>query len=169
VVKLADVAHRTDHGAVCVGVAPDRLPESIDALRDLAANKSLPRDVVVQAMVDGDGEVFAGLVGRSELGPLVAFGIGGILVEVVRRVGGRLAPMSRADADELLDEFDDLGVFAGVRGGRAWDRKALGESLVELGRLAAGAHAWLHEMDVNPLILTADGPVAVDAVCYRAQ
>jgi hypothetical protein len=140
----------------------------ISDLRDLASNRALPGDVVVQAMVSGDGEVFAGVVGRSELGPLVAFGLGGIFVEVVRRVGGRLAPMSDADADELLEEFADLGVFTGVRGRPPWDRPGLRGLLIKLGRLAAGAGHWLQEMDINPLILTGDGPVAVDAVCYRS-
>ena len=167
VVKLADVAHRTDHGAVRVDVAMDDLCAVIADLRDLAISRALPGDIVVQAMLAGHGEVFAGVVGQSELGPLVAFGIGGIFVEVVRRVGGRLAPISDRDADELLEEFADLGVFAGVRGGRPWDRAELSGLLIKLGRLAAGARGWLQDMDINPLILTADGPVAVDALCYR--
>ena len=168
VAKLADVAHRTDHGAVRVGLTVDDLPAAIAALRQLAAEKELPPAVAVQAMVTGHGEVFAGLAGASELGPLVAFGIGGIFVEVVRRVGGRLAPLGERDAAELLDEFADLGVFAGLRGGPPWDRAELSTLLVRLGGLVAGARHWLHEMDVNPLVLTADGPVAVDALCTRS-
>ena len=166
VVKLADVAHRTDHGAVRVGVEGADLPAAIAGLRDLAATKKLPADVAVQAVVTGHGEVFAGLVGQSELGPLVAFGIGGVFVEVVRRVGGRLAPIAERDADELLEEFADLGVFTGFRGGRPWDRAQLRELVVALGGLVAGARHWLDDMDINPLILTDGGPVAVDALCY---
>jgi succinyl-CoA synthetase beta subunit len=169
VVKLADVAHRTDHGAVRAGIGLDDLPAAVAHLRDLAESKQLPTDVVVQAMVAGHGEVFAGLVGQSELGPLVAFGVGGIFVEVVDRVGGRLAPIGEGDAQELLEEFTDLGVFTGFRGGRPWDRAELADLVIKLGRLVAGARRWLHEMDVNPLILTDGGPLAVDALCYRSS
>jgi acyl-CoA synthetase (NDP forming) len=168
VAKLADVAHRTEHGAVRVGLDANGIAAAIEELRTIAADKGLPADVAVQAMVAGHGEVFAGLVGRSELGPLVAFGIGGVFVELVRRVGGRLAPLTDPDADALLEEFSDFGVFDGFRGARAWDRAELCELVVKLGRLVAGGRDWLHEMDINPLILTDDGPVAVDAVCYRS-
>jgi hypothetical protein len=68
----------------------------------------------------------------------------------------------------LLDEFDDLGVFRGFRGGRPWDRAELAELLTNLGKLVAGGRDWISEMDINPLILTADGPIAVDAVCFRS-
>jgi acyl-CoA synthetase (NDP forming) len=169
VAKLADVAHRTEHGAVRVNVEATDLSTAIADLRAIAIDKGLPSDVAVQALIDGHGEVFAGLVGQSELGPMVAFGIGGIFIEVVRRVGGRIAPLSTHDADELLAEFDDLGVFSGFRGQRPWDRAELADLLTKLGRLVAGGRAWISEMDINPLILTDDGPVAVDAVCFRSM
>jgi acyl-CoA synthetase (NDP forming) len=168
VVKLADVAHRTEHGAVFIEVPFGDLARSTRLLRDLAADKALPPDVAVQPMIIGHAEVFAGLIGQSELGPLVACGIGGVFVEVVRRIAGRLAPLSDDDARELLDEFNDVGVFEGVRGGRAWDRSQLERLVISIGRLVAGGRQWIGEMDINPLILTDTGPVAVDAVCFRA-
>ncbi len=70
-------------------------------------------------MITAQGEAFIGIRGRSELGPVVAFGLGGVFVEVLGRVSGRLAPFTAADAAELIAEFDDLGVLDGVRGGRA--------------------------------------------------
>ena len=141
VAKLADVAHRTEHGAVRVGVDPADLGDAIDRLRKIAGDKNLPADVAVQSMIAGHGEVFAGLVGQSELGPLVAFGIGGIFVEVVRRVGGRLAPVSDDDAKELLDEFVDLGVFDGFRGGRPGTELRASRRLVKLRAVSSPAGA----------------------------
>jgi acetate---CoA ligase (ADP-forming) len=169
VAKLADVAHRTEHGAVTLNVSATELPAAIDSLRALAADHSLPPDVAVQAMISGHGEVFAGLTGNSELGPLVAFGLGGIFVEVIRELAGRLAPLSPDDARDLLREFDSIGIIDGFRGRKAWNRPQLEQLLVAVGNLIAGGRAWIGEMDINPLILTDAGIVAVDAVCFRAD
>ena len=68
-------------------------------------------------MIEADGEAFIGIRGHSELGPVVAFGLGGVFVEVLGRVSGRLAPFTAADAGEMLAEFDDLGVLAGLAAG----------------------------------------------------
>ncbi|HEV3328967.1 MAG TPA: acetate--CoA ligase family protein, partial [Acidimicrobiales bacterium] len=166
VVKLADVAHRTEHGAVLLGVPPDGLASAVAHLRDLAHASGLPPTVVVQPQLRGHGEVFLGLSGTSELGPLVAFGLGGVFVEVLRRVSGRIAPFTQTDALEMIAEFDDLGVADGFRGGPPWDRSHLGALLVAAGDLAAGGRHWLRTFDVNPLIQTDTGFVAVDGVCF---
>jgi acyl-CoA synthetase (NDP forming) len=165
VVKLADVAHRTERGAVRIGVPPDGVVRAVDDLRAVAAAEDLPAGVVVQPLVDGHGEAFVGLRGASELGPVVIFGLGGVFVEVLKRVGGRMAPMSDDDADELVAEFDDLGVVEGFRGAPAWDRHALREVLTAAGQLAAGGRDWIDSIDINPLVVTATGLVAVDGLC----
>ena len=68
----------------------------------------------------------------------------------------------------MIAEFDDLGVADGFRGGRPWDRQQLADILVRAGQLAAGGRHWLTSMDLNPLIHTDDGFVAVDCVCFVA-
>jgi acyl-CoA synthetase (NDP forming) len=165
VVKLADVAHRTEHGAVRPGVATERLDEVAAELRGLAARDGLPDLVAVQKMIVAEGEAFIGVRGRSELGPIVAFGLGGIFVEVLGRVSGRLAPFTVADAAGMIAEFDDLGVLAGVRGKRAWDRDALAAILVQVSRLAASDHEWIDTFDINPLVFDGERFVAVDGLC----
>lgn len=165
VVKLADVAHRTEHGAVRVGVDAAGLGAAVAELRAIAAADDLPPTVVVQPLVAGHGEVFVGLKGSTELGPVVAFGLGGVFVEVMRRVGGRMAPMTTEDAADLVEEFGDTGVLDGFRGNPPWDRAALAEVLVAASRLAAGGREWIESIDINPIIVTPDGPVAVDGLC----
>jgi succinyl-CoA synthetase beta subunit len=165
VVKLADVAHRTEHGAVRLGVTAERLDEVTAELRQLAARDGLPELVAVQEMITVEGEAFIGVRGRSELGPVVAFGLGGVFVEVLGRVSGRLAPFTVADAGEMIAEFDDLGVLAGVRGQRAWDRDALTAILVQVSRLAAGGREWIDTLDINPLVFDGQRFVAVDGLC----
>jgi hypothetical protein len=165
VVKLADVAHRTEHNAVRVGVAPEGLAGAVAELRAIAARDDLPDVVAVQPMVPGHGEAFLGIQGTSELGPVVAFGIGGIFVELLKRIAGRMAPMTDQDAADLLAEFDDTGLLDGFRGAPAWDRDALRAVLVAAGNLAAGGREWIDSIDINPMIVTQSGPVAVDGLC----
>ena len=165
VAKLADVAHRTELDAVRVGVSRDELPAAIVELQEIAHTHGVPEVVAVQRMVRGIGEMFVGIQGESELGPVVAVGLGGIFVEVLDRVEGLLAPFTRSDADELIARFDDVGVIAGLRGRPGWPRDAIAELLVAVGQLAAGGRNWIASMDLNPIIVTEDGLVAVDALC----
>jgi acyl-CoA synthetase (NDP forming) len=164
VVKLADVAHRSEHNAVRIGVDAEGLQLAVDEMRELARMDNLPSAVAVQEMVAGRGEAFIGVRGSTELGPIVAFGLGGIFVEVLKRVSGRLAPLSFEDASELVAEFDDLGVLDGVRGQGAWDRQQLQDVLVSVGQLAAAGRSWIDTIDINPLIHGPDGLVAVDGL-----
>jgi hypothetical protein len=163
-VKLADVAHRTEHGAVELGVPAGSLAGAVTRMRAIAEHDGLSPLVAVQPMLAAEGEALLGLQ-NTELGPMVVFGLGGILVEVLDKVGGRMAPFSRAEADELIAEFADAKVMHGFRGKPAWDLDALAGILVAAGRLAAGAAEWLDSLDVNPLLATEEGFVAVDALC----
>lgn len=164
VVKLADLAHRSEHDAVRLGVDQAGLSSAVEELRDLARREGLPSVVAIQEMVPGRGEAFIGVRGSSELGPVIAFGLGGIFVEVLKRVSGRLAPLSEGDAKELVGEFDDLGVLSGLRGQAAWDRDQLEGILVSVGQLAAAGRSWIDTIDINPLIQGPHGLVAVDGL-----
>jgi acyl-CoA synthetase (NDP forming) len=164
VVKLADVAHRSDIGAVRTNVGPERLTQEITSLRDLGARHGTPIDVAIQPQVDSSGEVFVGIQ-VTELGPLVVFGLGGIFVNVLKRVGGRIAPFGEKEAHLLLEEFADLEVVHGFRGQSGWNLEELARLLVGAGRLAASAADWIESVDINPLVNGPSGFVAVDALC----
>jgi acetate---CoA ligase (ADP-forming) len=165
VVKLADVAHRTEIGAVSLSVQRSEVAAEAARLRAVAAQHALPARIVVQPMLASDGEAFIGIDTSSEFGPVVVFGVGGVFVELLRRVSGGLAPLNRDDALRMLDELELPALFSGFRGKRPWDREQLATLLRGAGRLAAGGAGWLRSLDVNPLVLTADGFVAVDALC----
>jgi hypothetical protein len=164
VVKLADLAHRTEHNAVLLGVDACGLHGAVAKLRAMAREAGLPERVAVQPLLSGHGEAFIGLRGDTGLGPLVVFGVGGIFVEVLRRVGGRIAPFDAETADTLLGEFDDLQLFSGFRGRPAWDRQQLGRLLVAAGDFIAAARHAIVSVDINPIIAGEDGYVAVDAL-----
>ena len=85
VVKLADVAHRTEHDAVRVGVSAAEVPAAMAELRAVAARDGFAT-VAVQAMITGHGEAFVGVRGRTGLGAVTMVGLGGVLVEVTRRL-----------------------------------------------------------------------------------
>jgi acyl-CoA synthetase (NDP forming) len=163
VVKLADVGHRTEYDAVRLGVAANGLPDAVAALRAIARGSGLPQTVVVQPQIENAGEVFIGIQGQSDLGPLVAFGVGGIFVEALHRVHGRMAPFSPATARALIDELADLGVMHGARGRQPWDLDALSGTLAACSRLAAAATHWIDSLDLNPVIWSGGGFVVVDA------
>jgi acetate---CoA ligase (ADP-forming) len=164
VVKLADVAHRTEHNAVRLGVTADGVAGAIAELRAIAATDYLAEAVAIQPMISASGEALLGIQGESELGPLVAFGLGGIFTEALGTVGGRMAPFGPEQAHALIEEFRDVKVMHGFRGRPAWDLDALAGILVAAGRLAAGGGEWIASLDVNPLLYGRDGFQAVDAL-----
>jgi len=164
VVKLADVPHRTELGAVRLDVAPSRVAAAVRDLREIAARAGVPGTVAVQAMVKGHGEAFGGLQCRTDLGPVVLLGRGGVLVEVAGKVGGRFLPLDEDAISALADEVAGPHVFAGLRGQRAWPLDAVAELLRGLDHLWRIHGSWLGSVDVNPLIVTDEGLLAVDAL-----
>jgi acetate---CoA ligase (ADP-forming) len=164
VTKLANCAHRSDIGAVHFGVTPDTLERSIQSLRALSRQEGLPAAVCVQPQVQSRPEVFVGADSSAELGPMVVCGMGGVHVEALQEVTGRLLPLSDWDVDQMLREMDALGIFTGMRGGGHVDRKQLAGVVEAVGALVASTHAWLVSLDINPLLQAPEGLVAVDAL-----
>lgn len=162
VVKLADVPHRTELGAVRVGVAPTDVPTLVDEMRTIARAHEVDATVAVQAMVSGHAEAFAGLQCQTGLGPVVLLGLGGVLVEVMRQVGGRFLPLDEAAAMNLVDEV--VGAVGRLRGQKAWPTEGVTGAVLGLDRLWRQHGGWLDSVDVNPLIVTSDGVIAVDAL-----
>ncbi len=164
VVKLADVPHRTELGAVRLGVAPAEVAAAVTELRVIAARENVPATVAVQAMVAGHGEAFTGLQCTSDLGPVVLLGIGGVLIEVAGRVRGRFLPLDEATATALANEVAGADVFAKLRGQRPWPVGSVVELVQGMDRLWRKHGSWLASVDVNPLMVTSAGLVAVDVL-----
>lgn len=169
VVKLADCAHRTEIGAVRIGVGLGGLDQVVGELRTLSAQHGLPPGVVVQPLIASDGEAFVGADASGELGSVVLCGLGGIHVEALGQVDGRLVPVSEDDALDLVNSLDRLGVFTGSRGAEPWDRHALAGVVRSVSAIASSTRDWLQSLDINPLMRTSAGFVAVDAVVFVAQ
>jgi acetate---CoA ligase (ADP-forming) len=163
VVKLADVPHRSDLGAVRLGVTPESARAAIASLAALADRMDVPGRVAIQPMVPGAGEVFLGARNHTDLGSVLVVGLGGIFVELTRTVVGRLLPLADGDIDAMLDELGGASVFKGLRGQAAWNRDALAGAIRGLAGLVARA-PWLESIDINPMICDEHGCTAVDAL-----
>ena len=161
-----DILHKTDIGGVVADIADEAAAASaFDAIvaaakrHDAAARVD---GVLVQRQVRHTGqEVIVGAATDPTFGKVVAFGLGGVLVEVLRDVTFRLAPATREQALEMLDELAGSAVLDGVRGAAGVDKQALAELIVKVGRLVH-EHPEIAELDLNPVFATADGAVAVD-------
>lgn len=119
--------------------------------------------ILVQEMIKGDRELVAGLIRDPQFGPCVMFGLGGIFTEVLRDVTFRVAPLERADAFEMMDEIKARKLLDEFRGKPAVNRELLADILVNIGRIGLELEQ-VAEIDINPLIIKGEEPVAVDAL-----
>ncbi len=161
-----DILHKTDAGGVRVGLAScAEVRSAFTAIVDNARSydpKARIQGVQVQQMVpDGGQEVIVGAVTDPTFGKVVAFGLGGVLVEVLKDITFRLAPATEDEALSMLDGIRAAEVLRGVRGGQAVDRGALADLIVRVSRLVAD-FPEITEVDLNPVFATASGVLAAD-------
>ena len=160
-----DILHKSDAGGVVADIA-DRAAAMRAHDDILAAAKRHQADarivgVQVQQQLPAAQEVIVGAATDPSFGKLVAFGLGGVLVEVLRDVTFRLAPTTAEHAEAMLGEIAGAQILDGVRGQEAVDRKALAELIVSVGRLVDD-FPEIAELDLNPVFATAEGATAVD-------
>ena len=167
VVKVVspDILHKTDAGCVIAG-AGDR-EAAVRAYDDImvAAKRHNPNaridGLLVQRQLEAAQEVIVGAATDPTFGKLVAFGLGGVLVEVLRDVTFRLAPTTREHAKAMLEEIAGAGILDGVRGQPGVDKDALADLIVGVGRLVDD-FPEIGELDLNPVFATPAGATAVD-------
>jgi acetate---CoA ligase (ADP-forming) len=147
-------AHKTETGGIALDL------ESEDDVRDALGRIGLP--VIVQPMIAGGAEVLAGVVQDPTFGPLVAFGPGGVFAELIGEAQFRIAPLTLADAEELVLTGKAGRLVAGFRGKPAGDAVALVDLVLRLARLADDIPE-VAELDLNPVLALEHGYVAVDA------
>ncbi len=160
-----DILHKTDAGGVIVGVkSPAEAEKAYSAIVANAKKYKKGARIIgvqVQQMLPSAQEVIIGAVSDPSFGKLVAFGLGGILVEVLKDISFRLAPTTRATALDMLDSIAAKDVLKGVRGGDPVDRKALADLIVSVSRLV-NDFPEIVEMDLNPVFARKNGATAVD-------
>ena len=152
--SAAPGAHKTESGGVAVNLVDE------SAVR--AAAERIGAPLLVQPMVKGGAELLAGAVQDPVFGPLVAFGPGGVLAELIGQAQFRLAPLSDVDATELVHAGKAGRLVAGFRGNPPADAGALADLLLRLSQLANDLPE-VAELDLNPILALPSGCVAVDA------
>src|ERR1700761_6346798 len=160
-----DILHKTEAGGVIVGVkTAEDAQKAYDTI--LANAKKYKADakiegVQVQQMLMGGTEVIIGSITDGSFGKLVAFGLGGVLVEVLKDITFRLAPATKEDALSMLDGIQAHDMLKGVRGGDPVDRDALADIIVKVSQLVSDFQEIV-ELDLNPVFATKADAVAAD-------
>lgn len=161
-----DILHKSDVGGVVVDVqSPHEVRTAYKAIMYNVA-KHAPdarvRGVLVQQMAAPSLEVVVGMTKDPTFGPAVMFGLGGVFVEVLRDVAFRIAPITEADAWEMVREIRAFEVLQGARGRAPSDVGALVDILLKVSRLVV-EHGEIDQLDLNPIMVYAEGAVVVDA------
>ncbi len=162
------VSHKSDEGGVILGLQDDEAVRS--AAMDMWAGFGKAPDagmigVVVQKMATrrpGSYELIIGGKRDPQFGPVVMVGYGGIFVEFFGKIALRMAPLSRDEIDGMIDELPGAEILKGVRGRPAVDRNALIEAILGVAYLMVN-FPEIREIDVNPIICSPSGAMAVDA------
>lgn len=163
--KLADatLAHKTEVGGVRLGLTDEEeLLEAFDALARVAREHGLAQRFELQQMQSGV-ELIVGAT-RDDFGALVTVGLGGIFAELLRDVSIRVAPLTPADAEEMLSELRGAAILEGYRGHEPVRKSALIELILRVSDLAIDLGMRLEDLDLNPVIVSGDGVVVVDAL-----
>ncbi len=166
VMKIAspDILHKTDIGGVKLDI---RNPTEVRDAFDLIVYRStryMPDAQIwgcqVQQMVRGGREVIVGMNRDPQFGPLMMFGLGGVYVEALKDVTFRVAPFSRQEAREMIEEIRAFNLLRGVRGEPPADLEAIVETLLRVSQLVT-EFPEIVEMDINPLIVHEAGRGAI--------
>jgi acetyl coenzyme A synthetase (ADP forming)-like protein len=159
------ILHKTEAGGVLVGVrSAEAASEAFNTIvanaRRYKADATID-GVQVQQMLGGGQEVIIGAVTDPAFGKLVAFGLGGVLVEVLKDITFRLAPATREDALSMLDSIAAAEILRGVRGSEPVNREALATLIVNVSQLV-NDFPEISELDLNPVFATGKGATAAD-------
>ena len=160
-----DILHKTEAGGVLVGLKnADEITKGYETILTNARRynaRARIAGVQVQQMLTGGQEVIIGAITDESFGKLVAFGLGGVLVEVLKDITFRLAPVTKDDALLMLDDIQAAEMLKGVRGSKPVNRDSLADLIRKVGDLVSD-FPEIVEMDLNPVFATAADATAAD-------
>ncbi len=161
-----DILHKSDAGGVKLNLrGADALRTAFDKIMTSArayAPDADIRGVLVTPMAAKGTEVIVGVVRDPIFGPVLMFGLGGIFVEILEDVAFRAIPLSRHDAESMVEQIKGHKILQGVRGAAPVDKPALVDLLLKVSSIVA-AYPQVSELDLNPVLAYVDGYAVVDA------
>ena len=156
------VAHKTEKGLIRVDIRnEDEATAAFDEI--MVGMEGKEKAVLVQEMVKGGRELVVGLTRDAQFGPCVMFGLGGIFTEILKDISFRVAPLEKRDALEMMQDIKGHKILEAVRGMEAVDRDILADILIKVGQIGL-ENDRVKEIDINPVIISGNRPVAVDAL-----
>ncbi len=160
------ITHKSDVGGVQLNLGTaEEVTAAFDAIVS-SAERATPdapiEGVSVQRMAEPGIEVIVGMTMDAQFGPVLMFGLGGVLVEVLKDVAFRVVPITARDARQMVRDIQGFPILQGYRGQEPADLEALETLLLKLSAFIEG-HAEVAELDLNPIFAYPDGAVAVDA------
>ena len=165
-IESPDIAHKTEVEGVILNVAnADALREAFPLLLErVKQHKPFASitGVLVQAMNAGDVELVIGVKRDATFGPVIMVGLGGIYIEVFKDVVFRAAPVTEQEAHRMLQALKCNVILKGVRGKPPVDVNAVAKMISQVSRFAVSANPRLVELDLNPVLVNANGATAVD-------
>lgn len=168
VMKIAspDITHKTDLGGVRLDIKNKTQLEKAFSEVVSSIKRKQPRariqGVSIQKMARPGTEIIVGMTKDPQFGPVLMFGLGGILVELLGDVSFRIVPITLRDAQEMIEEIKGYRLLTGYRGQEPVDIAFLGKLLVKVSGFIE-AHPEINELDLNPVLAYEDGAVVVDA------
>ncbi len=155
-----DILHKSDAGGVKLNVETEEdvkaaFNEIIQNAKNYEPNAEITGILITPMAKDGL-EVIIGTKIDQQFGPIIMFGIGGILVEIIKDVSFRVLPLSRGCAKRMIDEIKSSKILDGFRGYKPFDKKALAKLLLTVSDIIE-SYPEIKEMDLNPIILYEDG------------
>ncbi len=161
-----DILHKSDAGGVRIKLKTDK--EIRSAFKEISKNarqynqKADIRGMLVSPMADGNVEVIIGTKYDDQFGPVIMYGLGGIMVEILNDVSFRVLPITRSAAQKMIEQTKSFPILNGARGNPKLDQKAIRRLLMLCSEIVE-AYPEIEEMDLNPVIVHEKGLSIVDA------
>jgi acyl-CoA synthetase (NDP forming) len=172
VLKIAsdDLRHKSDIGGVALNLEGDQaVAAAHERIRSAAPASARVDGVLVAPMRSGGLELFVGCTSDAQWGPVIAVGLGGVWVEVMRDVALRPLPVAPGEVRRMLGELRGAKLLAGARGMPAADLDAVAASIAAIGGAALALGPDLDALEVNPLWVRGSQVEALDALATRKQ
>ena len=158
-----DVMHKTDSGAVVISLSNEQeVKETYNDFMRRFDNVEIA-GVLVEKMIKKGLELIIGTSTDSTFGPVILFGMGGVLVEAIKDVVFRMCPVTKEQALGAIEEIKAKILLEGFRGQPKVNKDLLSDLLVKISQLAWENRDFIAEMDINPIIANEDGIFPVDA------
>jgi acetyltransferase len=172
-IQSGEILHKTEAGGIRLDLESD--DEVRAAYQEVVANArqfspdAAIQGVLVQEMLTDGVEVIIGTTRDPVFGQVIMFGLGGIFVEALRDVSFRIAPVTRRDAEEMIQEIKGHRVLQGMRGKPPADVDAIVDAILRVSQLVTDYADEIEELDINPLVVFSEGAKAVDALVTRRR